>query len=235
MLTTLLRWRYSAAAILLVAGLGAHAGETPAVEGLWDYTGLTASTGADMPLTGIFLFKDGFFLQQAIFNGDPFGEQSAMAHAGPYGPGAKDVRLVAEQTLSIDPTAAAPLSSAGQTEHDLDVSRDGDELTIVFGSGTIQNFRRLGDAADASVYRFEDGALALADGYLILVVGSAKAAVTGYGTYRQKGDEYTVDVIRWSESDGKSAKNVRDETVTLRFDGEMLTLADGRRFAVTGE
>jgi hypothetical protein len=244
MLTTIAGWRRTAAAIVLaaapVAGLGAGpaagAGEAlPAVEGLWAYTGLTTSGGVDMPLTGIFLFKDGFFLQQSIFNGEPFGEQGAMAHAGPYGAGPRDVHLVAEQTLSIDPTAAEPLTSNGRTEHDLAVSRKGDELTIVFGSGTSQTFRRLGDAEGATVHRLEDGAVAFADGYFILVTGDAQDAVTGYGTYSRNGEDYTVEVIRWSESDGKAARNLRDGTVSLRFDGKVLTLADGGRLPVVGE
>ncbi|MDH3692220.1 MAG: hypothetical protein OEU36_22530, partial [Gammaproteobacteria bacterium] len=69
------------------------------VSGLWLYTGLTTSDGTDMPLTGIFLFKDGVFLQQAVFDGGTFGEAGSMAHAGPYRPepATGSIHLVAEQ------------------------------------------------------------------------------------------------------------------------------------------
>jgi hypothetical protein len=72
------------------------------VDGLWSYTGLATSTGTEMPLTGIFLFKDGVFLQQSIFDSEPFSAAGAMAHAGPYS-------ADAEVRIATSPIPSGPI------------------------------------------------------------------------------------------------------------------------------
>ena len=101
------RWRHLFAFVWVFAALALHnaradnADAVKAVEGLWAYTSLKASgTGQVMPLTGVILYKDGFFAQQSIFDGEPFDTQGAMAHAGPFGAGPKGVHMTAEQTIS---------------------------------------------------------------------------------------------------------------------------------------
>ncbi|MEQ9395741.1 hypothetical protein [Haliea sp.] len=202
------------------------------VEGLWAYTGLTSSGGKSMPLTGIFLFKDGSFIQQAVFNGEPYFKQSAMAHSGPYSAIEGGVHLVAEQTLSLSP--ANPLSSNGVTEHDLAVTRDDDGLTLVFGSGTVQTLRRIGDAADAKIVALEHGMLALVDEHFLVVSGDDSYAVTGYGRYRQQGDRYFIEVIRWAETDGAETISARDAVISATYDGKTLRLPGGRVLKVSG-
>ena len=205
-----------------------------AAEGLWEYTGLVTRDGQSLPLTGIFLISGDFFMQQSIFNGEPFAEQGAMAHTGPYWGGGAGLRLTSNQTLSMDPTATTPLRDAGEMQHDLAVSREGDELTLVFGGGTstVQTFRRLGNGTDLELFHFTDGALAFSDGYFILVIGSAQRAVTGYGTYERDGERLTLNAIRWAASDGSGVINLRDAQVPTVFDGAALTLPGGQRFAV---
>ncbi|KGE02742.1 hypothetical protein [Pseudohaliea rubra] len=205
-----------------------------AVEGLWAYRSLVTGDGQSLPLTGVILFKDGTFLQQSIFNGEPFAEQSAMAHAGPYGPGGAGLRMTSDPTLSLDPTGELPLTAIGALEHDISVRRDGDTLAIRFGGGTstLQTFRRLGDAADATIYPLAAGALAFANGHFILVSGNAESAVTGYGTYRRDGEALSLTVIRWAESDGAEVRNYRDVTLATTFDGKTLTLPGGKRLSV---
>lgn len=221
--------------VMVLTGLGASAeASSPgeAVEGLWKYTNLTRSDGGDMPLTGIFLFKDGVFLQQSIFDGEPFDEQSAMAHAGPYSSDPDAVHLVAEQTISINPEAESPLSFRANTEHELSIDRKGDELTVVFGSGTIQELERIGPG-QGEVYSLEDGALAFVDGFFILVQGNESESVSGYGTFKKHHDDILkLKVIRWAEGDNTDASNQRDVTLWATFDGQKLTLADGRTFQV---
>lgn len=203
------------------------------VAGLWKYTRLETSGGKEMPLTGIFLFKDGIFVQQAIFDGEPFDDQGAMAHAGPYTSTAGSVHLVAEQTISTDPGADSPLSFRANTEHDVSVTRDGDELTLIFsaGTGTIQEFEKVGPG-EGAVHDLQDGALALVDGYFVLVQGNEQGVATGYGTYELRGDNLDLDIIRWAEASPSGAKNMRDVTMNATFDGDTLTLADGRTFRV---
>lgn len=225
-------------ALVLVLCGGLAYGESPeaaataeAVEGLWEYTRLETSGGREMPLTGVFLLKDGTFIQQAVFEGEPLEEQGAMAHAGPYRAEAGSVHLIAEQTISTAPGTDSPLSYRANTEHDVSVTRRGDELTLVFGTGTIQEFARLGPGK-GELYSLEEGALAFVDGWFILVQGDEQAVVTGYGTYDRRGKELALHVIRWAEADDSGAENRRDVSLDATFDGRSLELADGRTFQV---
>lgn len=210
----------------------ATAGSTEkSVQGLWKYTGLTTSDGDELPLTGIFLFKDSVFVQQAVFDGDPLDRQEAMAHAGPYSPKSESVHLVAEQTISISPESSPPLSFRKNTQHEVSVTRSGDSLTLVFGSGTVQEFERIGSGR-GELYVLQNGALAFVDGYFILVQGDEIAVTTGYGTFRKEGEKLQLNVIRWAEASETSAMNRRDVVMEATFDGQSFTLADGRSFRV---
>lgn len=222
----------AAIGLVLLPAISNADGATGPVEGLWKYTGLTSSSGKDMPLTGVFLMTDGKFLQQAVFNGKPYADQQSMAHTGTYKATEKGVQLVAGQTLGLAPAGDKPLSDAGVTEHDLEVSREGDEMTLLFGSGTVQNLEKVSDAGKADIYPLENGMLAFTDGYFVLVNGDEKNAVTGYGTYRQESDRMLLEVTRWSEGVEGLAQNLRDVSLTARFDGKALMLADGRVFPV---
>lgn len=201
-------------------------------EGLWEYTGLVTGDGTSLPLTGIFLIKDGMFLQQSIFNEEPFAEAGSMAHAGPFWADDEGFGLISQQTLSLDPKGEPVLRSAGEIEHSIDVTRAGDALTIVFGSGTRQTLKRLGDAADTRLYKFEDGALAFANGYFVLVAGDEDRVVSGYGRYRAAGPDLIFEVIRWAESDGALVRNERDIAMTAELTAEALKLGDGRTFSI---
>ncbi len=204
------------------------------VSGLWLYTGLTTSDGKELPLQGIFLFTDDVFVQYAAFDGEPLKDQGAMAHAGPWSIVDEFVHLVARQTISTAPTKESPYSSRGLTEHDVAVSRSGKDLTLVFskGTGTVQNFERVGSGS-GEVYKLKDGALALVDGYFILVSGDESSADTGYGTYEKNGDSIMLKVARWTRADSSSASNIFDTELKATFDGKSLELENGRSFAVT--
>ena len=202
------------------------------VEGLWFYTRLTTAAGKDLPLAGIFLFSNGMFVQYAQYQGEPAWQQNAMAHAGLYSEDDGFIHLAAEQTLSAMPSEAPPLRSAGRTEHEVDVKRKGDELTLTFRrSGTVQKFVRAGPGA-GKVYPLEHGALALVDGYLILVSGNENGVETGYGRYQSNNDTFTIQPDYWTSADRASASNMNRTGMNVTFDGESLTLEDGRRFHV---
>ena len=206
------------------------------VSGLWFYTGLATADGTEMPLTGVFLFKDDTFVQQAVFDQDPFDEAGSMAHAGPYEvePATGSVHLVAEQTISVAPNENPPLSFRRSTEHDVTVDRDGNALTLVFsmGTGTVQEFSYVGPG-DGELYPLANGAFALVDGHFILVDGDETGVTTGYGTFDRDGERLTIDVMRWAESDGATTTNLKDTTIGATFDGRTLTLDGGKRFPVT--
>lgn len=223
------------AAIGVTAAEARKADAVKAAEGLWSYTALIAGgKGENMPLTGVILFKDGIFAQQSIFDGEPFEKQGAMAHAGPFGAGPNGVHMTAEQTISIAPGEDKPLRFRRDTQHDISVERSGDDMTIVFSTGTVQKFKRIGPA-NGRIHRLDKGVLALVDGHFVLVEGDEQGVVTGYGTYKQSGTAYDLDVTRWSESTPTKAVNRRDFVQRATFDGKQLTLADGRSFRVIAD
>jgi hypothetical protein len=224
------------AALSAIGATAATTGKADAVkaaEGLWAYTALIAGgkDGKSMPLSGVILFKDGMFAQQSIFNGEPFEQQGAMAHAGPFGAGPNGVHMTAEQTISIAPGKDKPLNFRHDTQHDISVERSGDEMTIVFSTGTIQKFKRIGPA-NGRIHKLDKGLLALVDGHFVLVDGDEGGVVTGYGTYKQSGTSYDLHVTRWAESTATKALNKRDFVQKATFDGKQLKLADGRSFQV---
>ena len=202
------------------------------VRGLWFYTGLITSSGEDLPLDGIFLFGDGLFLQYAQYKGEPAQAQGAMAHAGPYSVSDDYIHLAAEQTISTAPSNTPPLTYRGLTEHDVDVKRENDKLTLTFRrSGTVQKFELAGPG-EGNVYKLENGALALVDGYLILVNGDENGVDTGYGRYEAEDDAISLNMVYWTSATQSSASNTNHTAVNAVFDGQALTLADGRRFQV---
>jgi hypothetical protein len=204
------------------------------VEGLWVYTDLITSSGENLPLRGVFLLKDGFFLQYAAFEGDPIEEQGSMAHTGPYSTDGEFLHLVANQTLGTAPTEEEKIQSAGMTEHDIAITRQGDDLSMVFGKGTstIQNFAKVGDG-EGEVYLLPNGALALVDGQFIMVDGNEETVVAGYGSYEREGDSLTLTVNRWTDASSSGAGNIYDTVINATIDGDALKLEDGRSFAVT--
>ena len=223
-------------AISATAATTDKADAVKAAEGLWAYTALIAGSakGESMPLSGVILFKDGMFAQQSIFNSEPFDKAGAMAHAGPFGAGPNGVHMTAEQTISIAPGKEKPLNFRHDTQHDISVDRSGDEMTIVFSTGTVQKFKRIGPA-NGRIHRLDKGVLALVDGHFVLVEGDEGGVVTGYGTYQQSGTSYDLNVARWAESTPTRAVNKRDFVQKATFDGKQLTLADGRSFKVVAD
>lgn len=217
-------------ALMTTTARAEEATAVKAAEGLWAYT-LLEARGQKMPLTGIILFKDGLFAQQSIFDGEPFAAQGAMAHAGPFGPGPRGIHMVGEQTIGISPDKTPPLSFRRDTQHDISVDSDGQTMTIVFASGTIQKFRRIGPAK-GDIYKLDNGVLALVDGHFVLVAGDEKGVVTGYGTVSHQGTAYELAPIRWAEATPDKALNRKDGTIKASFDGKTFTLADGRAFRV---
>ena len=207
------------------------AGLAEQVKGLWIYTGLTTSDGEDLPLDGVFLFRDDMFVQQAVFKNSPISEQRALAHAGPYRVDPESIHLIAEQTISTSPLEQPHLTFRPNTEHDLTVSRSVSELKLVFsmGTGTVQEFTLAGTGAGV-IHRLEDGVFAIADEYFILVQGNDDGSVSGYGTYRETADGYELSAAYWTEASQAGSTNYQDYTVSLQLDDAVLRLADGRVF-----
>ena len=228
---------FSLLVILYCGNLAGNEAEQPVspeqqVEGLWFYTGLITSTGEDLPLNGIFLFKNGLFVQYAQYKGEPSQAQGSMAHAGPYSAGDDFIQLAAEQTISTAPSESPPLNYRGLTEHEVDVSRVDDKLTLTFmRSGTVQIFELAGPGK-GEVYKLENGVLALVDGYLILVNGDENGVETGYGRYKSENGAIRLNTTYWTSANQSSTFNTNQTGMNATFDGRDLTLEDGRRFQV---
>ena len=203
------------------------------VEGLWLYTALTTSSGRDLPLKGIFLFKDDMFIQYAAFDNDPIKDQGSMAHAGSYSAGDEYLHLVAEQTLSTAPLESQVMNSRGLTKHDVTVNRTGKDLTLIFskGTGTVQKFERVGPGS-GEIHKLKNGMLALVNGYFILVNGNDRGIDSGYGTYDKNEDSIELNIKRWTRADLSTTSNLYDTMMKASFDGQSLRLEDGRSFQV---
>lgn len=201
------------------------------VSGLWLYTGLTTSDGQELPLEGIFLFKDGMFLQHAVFKGEPVATQGAMAHAGPYRVDEASIHLTAAPTISVAPQEAAPYSFRASTEHDITVAREGDALTLVFsmGTGTEQRFDYVGPG-QGELYPLEGGAFAIVDGRFVMVQGTGTTSVSGYGAVQQSGGELKLMATYWTEVDENGATNYQDHALSATLDNEALSFEGGGRY-----
>lgn len=201
------------------------------VSGLWLYTGLTTSDGQELPLEGIFLFKDGMFLQHAVFKGEPVATQGAMAHAGPYRIDEASVHLTAAPTISVAPPDTPHYSYRASTEHDITVARDGDALTLVFsmGTGTEQRFALAGPG-EGELYLLAGGAFAVVDGRFILVQGTNTASVSGYGTVQQSEGRLLLTAEYWTEVDEGGATNHTDFALVATLDDEALSFEGGGRY-----
>lgn len=228
------RWSFIYAVLAIFGSASTFAQSTgvEAASGLWAYEKLQGGgKGEFLPLTGVILFKDGVLLQQSIFDGEPFAKQVAMAHAGSYKAAPPGVHMITEQTISIAPDKPKPLSFRRAMPHDITAERSGDALKIVFDSGTVQTFKRIGPA-DGEIYSLANGALAFVDGYFVLVAGDEKSVVSGFGKYTRKGKAYDLQVIRWAEATDTKAVNQRDVKLAATFDGKTFALPDGRKFTV---
>lgn len=205
------------------------------VEGFWHHDRLITSKGVELPIEGVFLMHDGEFLEQAVM-GAPLDTPAAsgaeaMAHAGPYEVTSNGVKLTAEQTIAIAETGATPLSFQPNTMHDITAQNTGDNLTLTFGSGTVQTFTRI-PATDIEITRLNNGRLALTGDRFVLVAGDENAVVSGYGSFVRRGDKLSLMATRWAESTRQKANIKSDTTVEATLSDTALTLADGRSFAI---
>ncbi|PEQ13588.1 hypothetical protein B2G71_04455 [Novosphingobium sp. PC22D] len=208
---------------------------THEVEGFWHHDKLVTSKGKELPIEGVFLMHDGEFLEQAVMGAPldtPAAEGAeAMAHAGPYEVTPEGIKLTAEQTIAISEAAAEPLSFTPSTHHDITAANTGDNLTLTFGSGTVQTFTRI-PASDIAIRRFANGRLALTGNRFVLVAGDASEVVSGYGTFVRSGDKMTLSAKRWAESTKQKARIASDLTVEATLTDTALTLSDGREFPI---
>jgi hypothetical protein len=222
------------AALLLMSLSSVRGVETQIVEGVWAYESLTPKGRQPYSLTGLFVFKDGLFVQHAINDGDPLDQQGGQAHYGTYQATPEGIRLRADVGIGVSPDRPRILSVRRDAEHQISPSIKGDRLILTFGSGTVQTLRRLG-SGEGRILRLDQGMLALLDGHFARVAAlSDEEVVAGSGQYEQRADDRVrFNTWRWFSASQSRAENVRDRIVEVRFDGKVLELPDGRRLQVT--
>ena len=69
-------------------------------------------------------------------------------------------------------------------------------------------------------------------GYLVLVSGDENGVESGYGRYEAENDAISLNTTYWTSANQSSASNTNDTGMNVTFDGQSLTLEDGRRFHV---
>jgi hypothetical protein len=190
--------------------------------GLWAYESLTPAKGQPTRLNGFFLFKDGVFLQEALNEGEPFDQQLVQAHAGSYTVDTA-VRIVAEVQLAFRPGRTPPVVSTPGRTHEITPTRKGDQLTLTFGSGTVQTFRRVGPGAGRIVL-LDRGALALVDERFVLVAEDGTRRVVGAGRAEIRGSALQLQAERWITGNGDTVRYQRNIRVDATLEGGELRL-----------
>ena len=201
--------------------------------GLWRYVSLGRPTGDETRLDGLFVFRDGRFVQQSLDVGDPFTSQIAQAHAGTYTIENGKIRLLAEVGLVVNPGAASPVASSPNRPHELAVARQSDRLVLTFGSGTVQKFQRVGPAS-GRIVPLSKGALALVDGHFILVFEEGARALAGSGTYTLQGTTLQLTPERWLSANGGRVRYAKAR-VGATLDARTLTIPGEGVFQIAGQ
>ena len=222
------------AALLASASTVAHESEESVeemVQGLWAYTTIQSGGQEQTPIVGLFLFHDGHFVQQAIGGAGPLEDQVGQAHAGSYRVDGDALKLFADLGLVVFPDAEKPLAENREGQHDLVVERAGDELTVTFGTSTIQKFKRVDDGS-AQIVNLDHGYLALTDDHFILVATPEGEAMAGSGTFVRDGDSVRLTADRWFTVKGDDVSYRQDHSVEASFDGQTFAIKNGPSFQV---
>jgi hypothetical protein len=203
------------------------------VEGLWSYETLQIGESPPVPLTGLFLFQNGRFLQQTINEGGIFVEQLGMGHSGTYEWRQGIIRLLAKVGLMIEPTKTPILESRSNSLHHITPDLSGDRLTLSFDMGVIQKLTRVtkGDQFE-KIIDLDEGGLGLVGDRFILVAEHPGEGVAGSGHFTRSKNELRFKVDRWFTLRESQAQYQRDGVIVAIFDGQKLSLPKGMTFRV---
>lgn len=223
---------FSPAGLAATAATQARGATTEAIEGLWAYRSVAFADGVERSVTGLFVFKDGSFVQHVMHEGEPTQQQMTMGHAGVYTVAPDGtLQLAADYSIIVAPKSADSRRVRRNTRHRIVVSRAGDSLSLKFESGAIHKLDRVGEG-NGALHVLTDGAVAFVDGRFILVSGAADRSTMGHGTFRSDGRTYSLDAARWAETQRDSISYRRNVALQVIFDGSTLLLDDGRSFRV---
>lgn len=211
-------------ALWVVALAQATPAQTPgSIDGLWAYETIARGGAQPVPIAGLIVFRDGWFVQQSINTGEPFERQLAQAHAGTYQLGAGTLRMQAEVGVVVDPTSPKPIDWRDGSVHEVTVGQTGDRLNLRFSTGTVQTFKRLGTGR-GELIQLDRGALAIVDGQFILAVEGQDRATSGSGSFERQGGVLRLRAQRWLSVRSGQPTYARDRTVEAQLTSLTLTV-----------
>ena len=185
------------------------------------------------PLVGLFLFKEGRFVHQAMHGSEPMEEQLADAHIGRYRFKPEDiVQFDVDTGIVVTPAGESLLSARSNTSHDVGYRRSGDHLFISFANGATEKLVKVPNNK-VDLIDLDLGTLALTDRHFILVTEPGGGWLAGSGRYEREEHDIRLEAMRWFEVRGGKAYYAADQTFEATFDGNMLKLRDGPGFQVS--
>jgi len=204
-----------------------------AIDGLWSYETLQIGENPPVPLTGLFLFQNGRFLQQTINDGEIFIDQLGMGHSGTYEWHQGLIRLLAKVGLMIEPTRTPVLESRSNSLHHIIPELSRNRLTLSFDMGVIQKLTRVAKVDRiGKIIDLDKGGLGLVGDRFILVAERPGEGVAGSGHFTRSGNELRLKVNRWFTLRESRVNYQRDGIVIASFDGQTLTLPQEMTFRV---
>ena len=203
------------------------------IAGLWIYESFDRPVHGVKPLVGLFLFKEGRFVHQAMHGSEPMEEQLADAHIGRYRLKSEDiVQFDVDTGIVVTPAGESLLSARSDTSHDVGYERSGEYLFLSFANGATEKLVKV-PINKIELIDLDRGTLALTDRHFILVTEPEGGWLAGSGLYEREEHNIRLEAMRWFEVRDGKADYAADETFEATFDGELLKLHDGRGLQVS--
>ena len=218
---------------LFVCFTSAHPAYADEIAGLWIYESFDRPVHGVKPLVGLFLFKEGRFVHQAMHGSEPMEDQLADAHIGRYRFKSEDiVQFDVDTGIVVTPAGESLLSARSNTSHDVGYEVSGENLFISFANGATEKLVKVPDDK-ADLIDLDRGTLALTGRHFILVTEPEGGWLAGSGRYQREEHDIQLDAMRWFEVRGGKARYAADKTFEATFDGKMLRLHGGPGFQVS--
>ena len=218
---------------LLVCFTSARLACADEITGLWIYESFDRPVHGVQPLVGLFLFKEGRFVHQAMHGSEPMEEQLADAHIGRYRFKPDGiVQFDVDTGIVVTPAGESLLAARSHTSHDVGYKVSGENLFLSFANGATEKLVKVPDNM-VDLIDLDRGTLALTDRHFILVTEPEGGWLAGSGRYNRMDHDLRLEAMRWFEVRDGKADYAADETFEATFDGKMLKLGDGHSFHIS--
>ena len=191
-------------------------------------------TGDETRLDGLFVFKDGRFVQQSLNLGEPFTSQVAQAHAGTFTIENGKIDLFAEVGLIVNADGGVARRLEPQSS-----ARAGGGATVQSARAHVRQrhgaeVHSASDPPQGAIVPLSKGALALVDGHFMLVFEEGGRALAGSGKYTQQGTTLQLTPERWLSANGSQVRYARAR-VDATLDARTLTIPGEGAIQVGGQ